>query len=295
VTKVSRVTIDYQTLRNWTFEPVEQTYTARDAILYALGLNFGEPDDRGHLRYVYESCLQVFPTFAVVLGYPGPWMTNPRTGIDMLKVLHAEQRLQLHRPIPPAAPVIGRTRIVEVVDKGAGRGALVISERKVHDKASSELLCTQVSSTFCRANGGFGGPVTDGPVPHPIPEGPPDVTVEIRSSRRAALVYRLSGDYNPLHCDPDVAAAAGFREPILHGLCTYGIAARAVVDACCDGDADRLATFDVRFSAPVYPGETLRTEIWRQDGAAAFRTLVLERGTIVLNHGRALIRDCESR
>ncbi len=288
------MTIDYQTLRNWPFEPVEQTYTARDAILYALGLNFGrEPGEREHLRYIYESGLQVFPTFAVVLGYPGPWMANPRTGIDVVKVLHAEQRLTLHRPMAPTGTVIGRTRIVEIVDKGVGRGAIVISERKVHDSASGELLSTQVSSTFCRANGGFGGPVTDGPAPHPIPDNAPDATVDICSSRRAALIYRLSGDYNPLHCDPDVAAAAGFREPILHGLCTYGIAARAVVDACCDGDADRLATFDVRFSAPVYPGETLRTEIWRQDGAAAFRTLVPERGIVVLNHGRAAIRDRE--
>jgi len=216
-------------------------------------------------------------------------MANPRTGIDVVKVLHAEQRLTIHRPLPPAGTVVAKTRVLEVIDKGAERGAILITERTLHEKAGGELLCTQMSSTFCRGNGGFGGSVTASPSPHAMPSSAPQRSADTRTSRRAALIYRLSGDYNPLHCDPQTAAAAGFREPILHGLCSYGIAARSIIEIFCDGDGDLLRALDVRFSSPVYPGETLRTEMWSDGSVIAFRTRVLERDVVVLNHGRAQV------
>jgi len=165
----------------------------------------------------------------------------------------------------------------------------VRTERAVHGKTDGIHYATVGSTIFCRGDGGFGGPVVKQPAPHAIPERAPDLICDLATLRQSALLYRLNGDDNPLHVDPEVAQAAGFSEPILHGLCTYGFAAHAIVRTCCDYDASRLATTAVRFSATVYPGETLRTEIWRDGPAVAFRTRVVERDAIVLNNGRAML------
>jgi acyl dehydratase len=174
-----------------------------------------------------------------------------------------------------------------LVDKGAGKGALIYSEREGVDAATGQRLFTVRQTTFARGDGGCGGPA--GPVrpAHVMPDGPPQEHCDLPTLPGAALIYRLSGDYNPLHADPDVATQAGFPRPILHGLCTLGVAGHALLKTCCGYDPARLKALQVRFTAPVFPGETIRTEIWRQGPLVSFRARVLERDALVLNNGRA--------
>jgi acyl dehydratase len=212
--------------------------------------------------------------------------------VDWKSVLHGEQGLTIHRPLPASGTLVGRTQIEEIVDKGAGKGALIYSRRELREQQTGELVCSLWSTSFCRADGGFGGPSGPTRAPHPMPSRAPDLTVDVPTLPQAALIYRLSGDYNPLHADPAVAASAGFKAPILHGLCTYGIAARAILQTVCDYDPARLRSMAVRFSAPVYPGETIRTEIWREAaGRASFRSRVAERDVAVLSNGLAQYLD----
>ncbi|WP_322033117.1 MaoC/PaaZ C-terminal domain-containing protein [Paraburkholderia sp. J76] len=289
------MTIDYHTLRNWPFKDVEQTYTARDAMLYSLAVGYGaNPVDSDDLAFVYEKELRVPPTLAVVLGFPGFWARDPRSGIDWVRLLHGEQSLVMHKPLPPAATVIGRSRITRVVDKGAGKGALLEIQRSITDKASGELYATVTQLTFCRGDGGFsanGGLSDEAPAPPPpMPERAPDHQCDLPTRPETALLYRLCGDDNALHADPQVARAAGFERPILHGLATWGVAAHAVLKTLCASDPQRLAAFHARFTAPVYPGETIRTEMWRDGNEVSFRARVLERDVLVLNNGRAQLR-----
>jgi acyl dehydratase len=281
--------IDYQRLKSWPFDDVVQHYTARDTILYALGVGLGEdPTDADQLTFLYEEGLKALPTLGVVLGRPGFWVRDPRSGVDWKQVLHGEQGFVLHRPLPAEGEVSARTRIDEIVDKGPGKGALIYSSRTLIDRRDGEPLCTLTSTTFCRSDGGFGGPAGPSPAPRPIPQSAPELTCDLPTSRRAALIYRLSGDLNPLHIDPEVARVAGFPQPILHGLATYGVAGHALLRLLCGYDPSRLTRMDVRFSSPVFPGETIRTEIWRTaPGQAAFRSRVVERDVVVLNNGYA--------
>ncbi len=280
--------IDYDTLMNWRFEEVEHSYSARDTALYALGVGLGaDPLDEAQLRFVYEEDMAALPTMGVVLAFGRSIAADPKSGIDYLKVLHGEQGIRIHKPLPAAATVVGRTRITGVVDKGADKGALVYSEREVSDKATGEPLCTLTSTTFARGDGGFGGP--DGPTKpvHRLSERPPDEACDLPTLPQAALIYRLSGDTNPLHADPKVARRGGFEAPILHGLCTLGVAGHAILKTCCGYDPARLKSLDLRFSAPVFPGETIRTEMWRDGDVVSFRARVVERDVVVLNNGRA--------
>lgn len=280
--------IDYDKLKNWDFGEIEQTYTTKDSILYALGLGLGaDPMDERQLRFVYEDGMAALPTMSVVLGYPGFWLKDPETGVDWVKVLHGEQGIIVHKPLPAEGTVVGRTRVTEIIDKGEGRGALILSERDVVDKASGDLLATLTSTTFARGDGGFGGPEGPSPKPHALPERDADEVCDLPTLPQAALIYRLSGDFNPLHADPKVAIAAGFERPILHGLCTLGVAGHALLKTVCGYDPARFKSMALRFSAPVYPGETIRTEIWRDDGVISFRSSVVERDVVVLNNGRA--------
>jgi acyl dehydratase len=279
--------IDYQKLKSWPFQEIVQPYTAKDCILYALGLGLGaDPLDAQQLRFVYEDNLQMLPTMPVVLGNVGFWIRDAGTGIEWKTVLHGEQGLTIHRPLPASGTVVGMTRIEEIIDKGPGKGALIYSRRDLRDQQSGELLCSLSSTSFCRSEGGFGGPSGPTRAPHELPARGPDLSCDLPTLPQTALIYRLSGDYNPLHADPAVAAAAGFKQPILHGLCTYGVAGHAILKTLCGYDPSRLRRIDVRFSAPVYPGETIRTEIWREGpGRAAFRSRVVERDIVVLNNG----------
>ncbi len=282
--------IDREKLLSWRVPEVEHRFEARDTMLYALGCGAGaDPLDESDLKFVFEEGLVALPTMAVILGYPGFWLRDPETGVDWKRLLHGEQGLILHKPLPTSGVVIGRTRITNLIDKGAGKGALLYSARDIFDHATGDLLATTTSTTFLRGDGGFGGEATPAPRPHAIPERPHDLSLDLPTAANAALIYRLSGDYNPLHASPHVAAAGGFPRPILHGLCTYAVAGRAVLRATCGNDPARLKSLKVRFTAPVYPGETIRTEIWRDEDTVSFRAWAVERDLLVLDNGWAEI------
>lgn len=267
---------------------VEQSYGPKDCMLYALGVGLGlDPVDEAQLAFVYEQHLKVLPTMAVVIGYPGFWAKELDTGIDWVKVVAGEHSLVLHRPLTPSGTVTSRTRVLDVIDKGAGKGAIVYSERTIDDKASGEQIATIVQTTFCRGDGGFGGPPRETRPVHPIPERAPDLVCDLPTRPEAALIYRLSADPNPLHADPAVAKAAGFPRPILHGLATFGVSGHAIIKSLCGYDPARLTAIAGRFSAPVFPGETIRTEMWRDGRVVSFRARVVERDVIALNNGRA--------
>ncbi|MEM6637670.1 MAG: MaoC/PaaZ C-terminal domain-containing protein [Pseudomonadota bacterium] len=280
--------INYDDLMARDFADVQHGYTEDDCILYALGLGLGEPVDECHLSAVYEGAdaFAALPSFVNVLGVPPFWAKDPSTGITWQKIVHGEHAFTLHGPVPSRAETVGRTRLTGLVDKGAGKGALIYTEREVLS-AEGKLLATISSTLFARADGGFGGPQSPMKVVHTVPDRAPDVSYDFATSPRAALIYRLSGDLNPLHADPAVATKAGFDRPILHGLCTMGIAAWSIPMALRDGDFTALTHQQVRFSAPVYPGETIRTEIWVDGDDISFRARVLERNVIVLANGRA--------
>jgi acyl dehydratase len=290
--------IDPESLLRWPLPPVVQSYTERDSALYALGLGLvrSNPAPAAALRHVYEAGeggLVALPTMASVLATGPFWMQDPATGIDWQRILHAEQRLQIHRPLPPAGTVVGEHRIDAIFDKGADKGALMLLSRRLYDQASGDLLATVGSTAFLRGNGGFGGSGDGAPAPQPVPaDRPPDHEIAHETRPELALLYRLSGDLNPLHADPAVARAAGFSQPILHGLCSYGIAGLALTSTVCGGDAARLKRLDLRFANPVFPGETLLTEIWLTGpGRAALRVRVPARDDpkrrTVLDHGVA--------
>ncbi|KAA2214058.1 MaoC/PaaZ C-terminal domain-containing protein [Teichococcus oryzae] len=279
--------IDYNTLRNFPIPEVRQRVTPRDAVFYALSVGLGQdPMDRRQLDFTdADRALRVLPSMAVVLAHPGFWAADPATGIDAVKVVHGEQSITLHHPLPAEGEIIGRTRVTGLIDKGEGKGALLYSEKELRDAATGTLLAVTGSTTFLRGDGGFGGP--SGPVKpvNPVPETPPDITVDLPTRPEQALYYRLNGDNNPLHSDPDVAAKAGFPRPILHGLCTLGVVAHALLRELGDYREDSMKSLALRFSSPVFPGETIRTEIWR-DGA--FRARVVERDVVVVNNGKAV-------
>lgn len=280
--------IDRATLLNWNFPDVEQHFTERDTILYALGLGLGaDPVDREQLRFVYEAGLRALPTMGVILGYPGFWLRDPRTGADWKRLLHGEQAITLHKTLPPAGAIIGRSRVLDVIDKGRDKGAFVFVERKVFEKQSGDLLCTLNATSILRGDGGFGGPPGPMQEPHAIPDRPADLRLESPTLPQAALIYRLTGDMNPLHADPEIARAAGFPRPILHGLCTFGIVGHALLRMVCGYDPGKLRSLRARFTAPVFPGETIVTEIWRDGPICSFRASVAERQKIVLGNGRA--------
>jgi len=242
------------------------------------------------LSFVYEERLQALPTMAIILGYPGPWHAHPALGITRSQVVHGEQGFRIARPLPVEGEIVGKTRVTSVVDKGKDRGALLMIECTVTEKATGDEICTLTSTTFCRADGGFGGPQGPLKTPHHLPDGPPEATCDLPTLPQAALIYRLSSDANPLHADPAYAAKAGFKMPILHGRCTFSIAGHAILRTLCGYDPARFIAMAGRFSAPVYPGETIRTEMWRDGNIVSFRSTVPARSVTVLDNGRAEIR-----
>ena len=275
-----------EALMRYRVPEARQTLSARDCILYGLSVGAGsDPGDARQLRFVYERDLRALPMMANVLAHPGFWVREPGAGIDWRKVVHGEQSLTLHRRLPTHGELVGKTRITAIVDKGAARGAFVYSQRDVVDAASGEPLCTLTQTNVCRGDGGCGSQGTP-PEPQPAaPRGAPDLVIETAIAPHAALLYRLNGDTNPLHADPEAARAVGFERPLLHGLCTFGMAGLGILGECCDYDESRVRHMRVRFTAPVFPGETLRTEVWR-DAGLWFRTHVVERGVVALDNGR---------
>jgi acyl dehydratase len=270
----------YQDLLDFEFPEFRQDYTVRDTILYALGVGAGEGDE---LHLIYEKDLVTLPSMAVTLAYPGFWYRDLHPGLDFVRTLHASERIELDEPLPAAARVAARPRIVAVHDKGEGRGSLVVSRREIIDVETGRRLATVQQTAFCRGDGGLGGPLVPAPAPHALPARSPDVRRRLATSPRAAMIYRLSGDYNPLHVDPAFAREAGFAQPVLHGLSTYGHLCRALLDA--RGPDAFMRVMDCRFSAPVYPGEALDAEIWFDGKVASFRAHVA--GRKVIDNGYA--------
>ena len=273
--------------------PMRFRYTERDVALYALGI--GAPADPlapDELRFVYELSpeFQVIPTFAALFAREliAQLMTGSVAGINFepMMLLHGIQSLELQCPLPPCATVISRARIAEIHDKGSG---MLIHVNVDSETEVGEALCAARTSVFIRGIGGYGGE-RGASLKLPRLERPPDITQEQATSPTQALLYRLAGDANPLHADPAMAARGGYHAPILHGLCTFGFAARAIIKRCCGNDASKLSAISARFSSHVFPGETLVTEIWRQpDNAVRFQTRTRERGDIVLRDGCAAL------
>ena len=272
------------------FPEIETSVTPRDAMLYALGIGVGDrPEDPRDLQYVYERGLKMFPSQVNVICHPGGWIQDPAFEVDWVRLLHGEQSYEIHQPLEPGKTYIGRYGITGVLDKGAGKGALMFLRKELREKGLDTIVSTVTSTYFLRGDGGGGGTTSEAPLPHPVPERAPDASVTLATLARAALIYRLSGDYNPIHADPALARKAGFERPILHGLCSLGVVTRAILQSCCDDQPQRLRSLQLRFSSPVYPGETLVTEIWRDADAVSFRARVAERNVVVLNNGRAVV------
>ncbi|MDQ0381032.1 MaoC/PaaZ C-terminal domain-containing protein [Amycolatopsis thermophila] len=268
--------------------PAEKSWTSRDTLLYALGVGAGQDDPAGELEFTTENTAgvgqRVLPTFAV-LAAQAP-ARRDLGDFDRAMLVHAEQAFELHRPLPPAGTARVTTTVTGIHDKGSG--ALVVTEARAVDPATSETLVTSRSSVFIRGEGGFGG--SRGPATEwKEPARPPDHRVTYRTRPDQALLYRLSGDRNPLHSDPAFAARAGFARPILHGLCTYGVTGRALLHTLAGSDPARFAAMSGRFSAPVFPGESLTVSMWADGENVAFRT-TKDDGTVVIDRGTATIR-----
>jgi len=276
--------LSYEQLLNYELPEVRQRYTARDTMLYALSIGLGQdPLDLTDLAHVgRQHDLLALPWMAVVLGYPGFWLKAPEIGADTVRLLHGEQGMELFHPIPPEGELAGKTRVVEVVDKGE-KGLLLYSEKTLTEVASGRLVARTFATHVLRGDGGMPGAGKQARTAHAVPESAPHWTVPLNTRPEQALVYRLNGDYNPLHSDPEVARAAGFPRPILHGLCTFGMVSQAVfrqLQSAAGGGS--LRSLALRLSGPVFPGETLRVEAWR-DGS--FRARVVERDALVIDNG----------
>src|SRR5271165_4925329 len=265
---------------------IAQSYTPRDAILYALGVGLGrDPCNREDLMFIVEDGLETLPTFAVTLASPGMWIKAPEFGVDFVKLVHAEQAASFHAPLPPQGDVIGSAEVLSLTDRGAERGAIVVLERKIRDARSGLVYCALQQTLLLRGDGGFGGPPALS-VPGIIPERPPDLTGQAIVDPRAALIYRLSGDRNPLHADPDFARRAGFDRPILHGLASYALAGVTVARAC-GFSPTKITALQSRFSDVVFPGDVLDFRVWRDEGKATFQAFVGDRK--VLDQGQVAL------
>ncbi len=267
------------------------SWTEDDIILYNLAVGAGDPPtDPLELRYAYEGDLQAVPTYGTIppFGIMMGFGSIPGLEVSLAQILHGDQELVVHSPIPTSGSVTQRGRVLDVYDKG--KGALVVLEIVSVLERTGETLFTNRSGIFIRGEGGFGGErgPEAGNVPPPRA---PDHVIESATLPQQALLYRMSsGDKNPLHADPGFAALAGYERPILHGLCTYGIVAKAVVDSVLDGEPGRLASYKARFTGHVFPGETLVTRVWDEVGTLVLTTETKERGTAVLGNAAVDVR-----
>ena len=282
--------LNYQRLMAHRHPDIAVEYGAHECILYALGIGLGmHPLEPGELKFVYERAgLEAFPTMAVVLGWPGR-ITDPSFGVDERLVVAGDLKVTLHRPLAPQARLVSRPRVKEVVDKGAGNAAIILNTRDLIGEDGTPVA-TVDSSTFARKHGGFGGQVTETPAPPAVPQTAPEMVCDLPTPPNLALLYRLNGDENPLHADPERAKVAGFDRPILHGAASFGVAAHAVLRMVADYQPQRLASIEARFSKPVFPGDTIRTEIWQQGERVSFQCRALGRNDVVLSNGLAMLR-----
>lgn len=281
--------LSYDELMAASVADLKHSYGECETMLYAQSVGLGrDPVDRKELPYVYEQQqpLRTIPTMATVLV---PDLIPADLGWDYNQVLHAEQRLQLHRPLPSAAELLIHKRIVDVFDRGPRLGAMILFEAEGRLAKDDTALFSVGSTVIARGDGGFGGASGKGPAPHRAPRREPDLNCEIRTRNDQALLFRLNGDRNPLHADPRSAEAAGFPAPILHGLCTYGVACHAILQTICDYDQTLITGFDARFSSPVLPGDTIRTDMWQDGNVVSFQSVAVERKQIVLRNGKCTL------
>lgn len=278
--------IDYDHMMSLKSDPVESSYGDQETMLYALGVGLGrDPMNEQELEYVNETQTQrTVPTMAAVLGGGSGFFRD--VDLNWVLLVHGEQRLTLHQPLPVAANIVTQGRIVGCYDKGKDKGALIVTETNAHIKETNETLYTVGSTLFFRGDGGFGGPSEGAPAPHQVPTRSPDMSYECKTEEWQALLYRLNGDRNPLHSDPAFASAAGFPKPILHGLCTYGTSCRGVLAAAVGYDHTKIKSFDARFSAPVFPGETIIVDIWKDGNVISYESRLKEREITVIKSGR---------
>lgn len=280
--------MNLQKLVGRNFAEMHAAYTKRDTMLYGLGVAAcQDPLDPVDLSFVYEEQLQALPSMTSVLAHPGFWVKEPALELNWLKLVHAEQRFDVSAPLPVEGEVIGRYRVKGVVDKGVDTGAMMYFEKTLESLDGTHMATINMTYFF-RGDGGCGNWGEKDADLVSVPTSPPDGHHQVITDSRAALMYRLSGDYNPLHADPEIAKNAGFDRPILHGLCTYGVACHSLVRAVAGGQASRLTSMAARFTKPVMPGETLRTEYWRSaENTIQFRCIALERNEVVLDRGSA--------
>jgi acyl dehydratase len=265
--------------------PSERSWTSKDCLLYAVGVGAGSIDPTGfELQFTTENSKdiqqRVLPTFAVIVG-----MGIGDVGtFNPAMLVHGEQAIELHREIPVEGKALTSARVVAVYDKGSA--AVVVNEATSVDAATGEPLMTTRNSMFIRGEGGFGGDRGPSGPRNVAPDREPDEVVTYQTRPDQALTYRLSGDRNPLHSDPEFAKMGGFDRPILHGLCTYGFTGRALLHTLCDSNPSRFTSMEGRFSKPVYPGDALTVKMWVDGGEAIFRTET-QNGDVVIDQGRA--------
>jgi acyl dehydratase len=266
---------DPQRLLEWDFGEITQAYTDRDAILYALGVGMPlTPGGSIDLDFLLEDRLRVLPSFAVTLASPGMWPREPALEIAWERVLHMAHAATFHTPLPPQARVTSRSKVDAIYDRGAEKGAVCLLKRELHDAETGTLYSTIVQTVALRGEGGFGGaplPAIDRPT---MPERVPDMEKTVPTSPRAALIYRLSGDLNPIHADYVAARRGGFDRPILHGLASYGTACAVIVQEFCGGDPVRIKSLDLRFCGIVMPGDRLDFTCWREGERVLFEAHV---------------------
>ena len=282
--------IDLEKAQGAALAPAEGVWTPDDVILYHLGIGAGlkAPTDPKELEYTYEKNLKVLPSFGVtpVFGAIAGMAQVPGIQINFALVLHGEQEIVIHRPLPTHAEIESTGRIAGIYDKR--KAALIVVETETREKGG-EPLFTNRFSIFARGEGGFGG--EPGPKLRSVrPEREPDLVVASRTLPSQALLYRLSGDKNPLHADPEFAKMGGFDTPILHGLCSYGIVCKAVVDHALDGAVEQVASYHARFAGVVFPGETIETSMWREDGCVLVAARAVERDAPVISNCAIVLR-----
>ncbi|MDI6029469.1 MaoC/PaaZ C-terminal domain-containing protein [Corticibacterium sp. UT-5YL-CI-8] len=275
-------------LKQYSIPDSHMTVTKRDTMLYALGVGLGsDPMDRDQLQFVYEQGLKSLPTMATVVAAPHSWVKKADVGSSG-KSVHAGIMVEFLRPIPVEGEFVGKSSLGEVLDKGPGKAALVTTSRSVYEVGSADPVFKLVTTSMLRGDGGFGGPSQPVEADTAMPTRKPDAICDMPTLPQQALIYRLSGDYNPLHADPAVAQKQGFPRPILHGLGTFGITGHALIKTLCGYNPDRLKAMGGRFSKPVYPGEMLRIKMWDEGGHVAFQTTVPTRNDeVVLDFGFA--------
>jgi acyl dehydratase len=273
-------------LKKLALPSIEQVLSDHDVMLYALSIGLGTDSlDAYDLRYVYEENLKVFPTMPLVVGHPGAFSADRRTGISRAKLVHGAQRLSTFSELPIGRPILSTNRVIGIYDKG-DRGAILVVERETRERDDGPLISRSEMTLFCRADGNFGG--QSGPAYEftAVPPCPPHMSLALPIPSNAALLYRLNQDRNPLHADPQIARRAGFERPILHGLCTLGISAVAITRAF---PGRTLRSIEVRFSNPVFPGDTVTLELWNDEETLAFQARIATRGSLVLDRGRATL------